>query len=113
MEEKLEKIISGIRFGLGSQGIWTPELEQILLDEIMAQINQNYLLDEVIEKMIKKGYGKNFMNGDLVVAMIKDVLEILENKETLRSQLFIGKVSEIIGVYKTIQLLKEVNNEIK
>lgn len=76
-----EKIISGIRFGLGSQGIWTPELEQILLDEIMAQINQNYLLDEVIEKMIKKGYGKNFMNGDLVVAMIKDVLEIIENKK--------------------------------
>ena len=76
-----EKIISGIRFGLGSQGIWTHELEQILLDEIMAQINKNYLLDEVIEKMIKKGYGKNFMNGDLVVAMIKDILEIIKNKK--------------------------------
>lgn len=76
-----EKIISSIRFGLGSQGIWTPELEQILLDEIMMQINQNYLLDEIIEQMIKKGYGENFMNGELVVAMIKDVLEILENKK--------------------------------
>ena len=38
-------------------------------------------LDEIIEQMIKKGYGENFMNGDLVVAMIKDVLEILENKK--------------------------------
>lgn len=106
------------------------------------------MLDEVIEQMIKKGYGENFMNGDLVVAMIKDVLEILENKkmitavdflvetidkkyinafitqiikqtkemekkETLKRQLFIGKVSEIIGAEKTTQLLIQVNNEIK
>lgn len=74
---------------------------------------ENKILDEVIQQMIKKGYGENFMNGDLVVAMIKDVLEILENKETLKRQLFIGKVSEIIGADKTIELLKEVNNEIK
>ena len=39
------------------------------------------MLDEIIEQMIKKGYGANFMNGELVVAMIKDVLEILENKK--------------------------------
>lgn len=72
-----KKIINGLRLGLGSQGIWTPDLEEILLKEIMIQINKNEMLDEVIEKMIKKGYGKNFMNGDLVVAMIKDILEIL------------------------------------
>ena len=41
----------------------------------MIQINKNEMLDEIIEQMIKKGYGENFMNGDLVVAMIKDVLE--------------------------------------
>jgi hypothetical protein len=105
------------------------------------------MLDKVIEQMIKKGYGENFMNGDLVVAMIKDVLEIIENKkmmtavdflvetidkkyinafitriveqakgmekkETLKRQLFIGKVSEIIGAEKTTQLLIQVNNEI-
>ena len=73
-----KKIINGLRFGLGSQGIWTPELEEIILKEIMMQINKNEMLDEIIEQMIKKGYGENFMNGDLVVAMIKDVLEILE-----------------------------------
>ena len=38
-------------------------------------------LDEIIEQMIKKGYGANFMNGELVVAMIKDVLEILEKNK--------------------------------
>ena len=76
-----KKIINGLRFGLGSQGIWTPKLEEILLKEIMMQINKNEILDEIIEQMIKKGYGENFMNGDLVVAMIKDVLDILENKK--------------------------------
>ena len=75
-----KKIIDGLRFGLGSQGIWTPELEEILLKEIMMQINKNKI-DKIIEQMIKKGYGENFMNGDLVVEMIKDVSEILENKK--------------------------------
>lgn len=37
----------------------------------------------------------------------------MEKKETLKKQLFIGKVSEIIGAEKTIELLKEVNNEIR
>jgi|688.fasta_scaffold2247607_2 hypothetical protein len=76
-----KKIIKGLRLGLGSQGIWTPELEEIILKEIMIQINKNEMLDEIIEQMIKKGYGENFMNGDLVVAMIKDVLEIIEKNK--------------------------------
>ena len=37
----------------------------------------------------------------------------MELKEKAKKQLFIGKVSEIIGAEKTIELLKEVNNEIK
>jgi hypothetical protein len=37
----------------------------------------------------------------------------IEKKEKLKHQLFIGKVSEIIGFEKTVELLKEVNNEIK
>jgi hypothetical protein len=37
----------------------------------------------------------------------------MELKEKAKKKLFIGKVSEIIGAYKTIELLKEVNNEIK
>jgi len=68
-------IIDGLRLGLGSQGIWTPELEEIILEEIKKKE-----LDEIIDLMIKKGYGKNFMNGELVVAMVKDILDILKNK---------------------------------
>ena len=37
----------------------------------------------------------------------------MELKEKAKKELFIGKVSEIIGADKTIELLKEVNNEIK
>ena len=37
----------------------------------------------------------------------------MELKEKAKKQLFIGKVSEIIGAEKTIELLKEVNNEIR
>jgi hypothetical protein len=68
-------IIDGLRLGLGSQGIWTPELEEIILEEIKKKE-----LDEIIEQMIKKGYGENFMNGELVVAMVADILDILKNK---------------------------------
>jgi hypothetical protein len=74
MKKKI--IIDGLRLGLGSQGIWTPELEKIILEEIKKKE-----LDEIIQQMIKKGYGENFMNGELVVAMIKDMLEILENNK--------------------------------
>jgi hypothetical protein len=74
MKKKI--IIDGLRLGLGSQGIWTPELEESILEEIKKKE-----LDEIIQQMIKKGYGENFMNGELVVAMIKDMLEILENNK--------------------------------
>jgi len=37
----------------------------------------------------------------------------MELKEKAKKQLFIGKVSEIIGAEKTIELLKQVNEEIK
>ncbi len=37
----------------------------------------------------------------------------IETKEKLKHQLFIGKVSEIIGAEKTVELLKQVNEGIK
>ena len=36
----------------------------------------------------------------------------MEKEEKLKHQLFIGKVSDVIGFEKTIELLKEVNKEI-
>ena len=55
---------------------------------------------------------------DFSLSEISNILGVIhkakemEKKETLKTQLFIGKVSEIIGAEKTIELLKEVNNEI-
>ena len=43
---------------------------------------------------------------------IEQALE-MEKKETLKRQLFIGKVSEIIGFEKTLELWQETLNEIK
>jgi len=37
----------------------------------------------------------------------------METKEKLKHQLFIGKMSELIGFEKTVELLKQVNEEIK
>ena len=42
-----------------------------------------------------------------------EILILQLQKEKAKKQLFIGKVSEIIGAEKTLELLKEVNNEIK
>lgn len=36
----------------------------------------------------------------------------MERKERLKYQLFIGKVDEILGFDKTLELLKECNNKI-
>lgn len=36
----------------------------------------------------------------------------MEKKEKLKHQLFIGKVTEILGFDKTVELLKQCNDEI-
>ena len=36
----------------------------------------------------------------------------MEKKEKLKHSLFIGKVTEILGFDKTVELLKQCNNEI-
>jgi hypothetical protein len=36
----------------------------------------------------------------------------MESKEKLKHQLFIGKVTEILGFDKTVELLKQCNDEI-
>jgi hypothetical protein len=46
---------------------------------------------------------------------IKDLFEqakAMESKERLKHLLFIGKVTEILGFDKVVELLKECNNEI-
>lgn len=51
MREDLDKVINqvlrkGISMGLGSQGIWTPELEDVIFNEI---INNTLPINEVVD----------------------------------------------------------------
>jgi hypothetical protein len=41
-----------------------------------------------------------------------DQAKAMESKERLKHLLFIGKVTEILGFDKVVELLKECNNEI-
>ncbi len=54
---------------------------------------------------------KKYLNA--FITRIVEQAKEMEKKEKAKKQLFIGKVSEIIGAEKTIELLKEVNNEIR
>ena len=62
----------------------------------------------LVENIREKGLVASLWN-EKVFEQAKE----MEKKETLKRQLFIGKVSEIIGAEKTTQLLIQVNNEIK
>jgi hypothetical protein len=51
-------------------------------------------------------------NGDISARQAIQQAKAMEAKEKLKHQLFIGKVTEILGFDKTVELLKECNNEI-
>lgn len=65
-------------------------------------------IEWLIEELKSRSIDLNKWNGDLV-----EKAKEMEKKETLKRQLFIGKVSEIIGFEKTLELWKETLNEIK
>jgi len=60
---------------------------------------------------------KNISSSDFmddgVLILIEDLIKEYSNQEKLIKQLFVGKVSEIIGFYKTLELLKEANDAFK
>ena len=67
-----------------------------------------------VEKAIDLIHKDYEVNGRLRLAYVSKVLEQakeMENKTTLRNQLFIGKIHEVLGYDKTIELLKECYNE--
>ncbi len=58
---------------------------------------------------------KNICDSDFmdsgISTLIEDLIREYSYKEKLTKQLFIGKVSEIIGFDKTVELLKDSVNE--
>lgn len=49
------QIREGLQFGLGSQGIWTPELEDLLWDEISKSLNTAAPEYEICPKCLGRG----------------------------------------------------------
>ena len=66
-----------------------------------------WAINEIRNNWYDYEYGDADMND-----LIKQAKE-MEKKEKLERQLFIGKVSEIIGFDKTLELLKESKQEIE
>ena len=66
-----------------------------------------WAINEIRNNWYDYEYGDADMND-----LIKQAKE-MEKKEKLERQLFIGKVSEIIGFDKTLELLKESKHEIE
>jgi hypothetical protein len=61
----------------------------------------------LVENIREKGLVASLWN-EKVFEQAKEI----EKKETLKRQLFIGKVSEVIGFEKTLELWQETLNEI-
>jgi len=75
----------------------------------MKQTAVEYLLDQMFNNGgLKKEQGVMYISPKLV-----EKAKEMEKKETLKRQLFIGKVSEVIGFEKTLELWQETLNEIK
>jgi len=61
----------------------------------------------LVDKMLTEHHSK--IEWDKIV----DQAKAMETKEKLKHQLFIGKVTEILGFDKTVELLKQCNDEIR
>ena len=67
---EIDKLKEGINMGLGSQGIWTPELAEIMLIEIQnkalnVQNVSNSISDEGLIELYRIAYNDGFDNiGD-------------------------------------------------
>ena len=78
------------------------------IHDLIAQL---YVAKEMEQKQHREKWQEGWDDAfDLMDYTKKKGLEIKKND--LKRQLFIGKVSEILGADKTVELLKEVNNEI-
>ena len=74
-------------------------MKQTAVEWLGEQISYKMTTGEIIS------YHKN------ITSVFEQALE-MEKKETLKRQLFIGKVSEVIGFEKTLELWQETLNEI-
>ena len=75
----------------------------------MKKSTVEWLVDQIENDSDTIFYGRNLHPFEKYVEQAKE----MEKKEKLVRQLFIGKVSEIIGFDKTLELLKESKQTIE
>jgi hypothetical protein len=75
----------------------------------MKKSGLKWFYNEVEQLSTRSGIHMSWVMMD---NLFKDAIEI-EKHEDLKRQMFIGKVSEIIGMDKTVELLKECQETIK
>jgi hypothetical protein len=66
----------------------------------------------LVQHLSERGYIQAPSFGHSIIDKAIEQAKAMESKERLKHQLFIGKVTEILGFDKTVELLKECNNEI-
>lgn len=64
-------------------------------------------VEYIEEYLISKGLIINDKTTPQVLVGVLNEAREMENKNKLRNQLFIGKIHEVLGYDKTIELLKE------
>ena len=55
----------------------------------------------------------DYVNKGIITIEAINQAKEMEKKKKLKHQLFIGKVSDVIGFDKTLELLRECNNTIR
>jgi hypothetical protein len=80
----------------------------------MKQTAVEFYSENAMKLEIEKLKGK-ISTGEMLNKLSTVLIEAkkMEKKQKLEKQLFIGKVSEIIGFDKTLELLKESKNQIE
>jgi hypothetical protein len=69
-------------------------------------------METAVEWLVEKLTNGHYLDEGMKQKIIEQAKE-MEEKQKLKYQLFIGKVSEIIGDQKTFELLKESQETIK
>lgn len=83
-----------------------------LVEQILTEV-QNYEDGDIETELepFKHEYVNKFI-GMVDLSEFVNKAKVMETKEKLKNQLFIGKVAEILGFDKTVELLKQCNDEI-
>ena len=76
MEFDEKSLRKGIQFGLGSQGIWTPELEDVMFEEIKNQALSQHDVSGMLKSFVSYAESRSIsdinINDDTIEYFIED-----------------------------------------